>query len=153
MNDQFEIIKINTGKTGIIDFALTNTAKEKLIQNGIESVKKYFTEFLPKKRQNIACIYEKILDYTKKIKKSLEKNKIENSKIYFSDLMLFLTENKEIIHRDIYFQAIETKKEFINNLYYIKILNIPRFCNKKTFLLNLDEFIKNTENHLKNLFY
>lgn len=141
-NDQFDIIKINTGKTQVIDFNISNEIKGQLIESGYNCTKKYFETELVQKRENILNIYLKLEEYLSQFKNETAKDKTKDSLVTLGNLFLFLAENKMIIHKKIYNRIIEFKKLYLENLAATKFFNIQYLKNKNNIMSRLERIIK-----------
>ena len=140
-NDQFEIIRIDTGKIKVIDFGISNKEKDQMIEDGYKSVKKYFNYNLSDKRKKIRQIYEKINGNLGELKKNIIKGKIPDSFINIGTLSIYFAENKVFIHKFIYKQFVNLQNTFQNNLFSIKYLNIKILRDKKNILDMTDKLL------------
>ncbi len=145
-NDQFEIIKIDTGKIKILDFGISNEQKQELIQNGYNSVKKYFNYDLIDKQRKVSQIYEKINQNLKTLRKNINSNKIPESFINLGALSICFAENKGFVHKFIYREFIDLQTQFQNNLFSVKYLNIQLLRNKKDIVLKIDKILAEIKN-------
>jgi NTE family protein len=140
-NDQFDVIRIDTGRIRIIDFNISNQNKKQLIENGFNSVKKYFNYDLVKKRRAILSIYEKVLAQAKTLREHIIKNKIQDSFVVLGSLSIYFTENKDYIHKNIYCQFLELQNFFMNNVHELKVFKFNIFRNKKDILEKVEKLI------------
>lgn len=141
-NDQFDLIKIDTGKIKIIDFNISNEEKEELIFNGFDSVKKYFNYDLVKKKRNIAAIYEKILNQLKELKTLASKNKAKDCLIIIGGLSIYFAENRDYIHRGLYCQFIELQSMFQDSVYTLKFFKFNILRDRKNLTSKIDRMIE-----------
>lgn len=140
-NDQFEIIKIDTNKTKIMDFTISNEDKEELIICGFESVKKYFDYDFVKKKRNINKIYEKILAQLQILNGFVSKNKAKDCLVILGALSIYFTENKDYLHKRIYSQFIELQSLFQDSFYTFKFLKLNILRDRKNLTAKIDKLI------------
>ena len=114
-NDRYDYITINTGDVFFADFNLDKDSRRKLINLGYEQTKKYFTEILPKKKENIIELYSKISKYLKKSKKGMLSKNVEETQWWIGDIFIELCEHKEIIDPHIYNLIVDLKNNISNN--------------------------------------
>lgn len=145
-NDQFDVIKIDTGKIKIIDFGVSNTEKEKLIEDGYNCVKKYFDYDMREKRQKIEQIYEKIKENLKILQENINKNKISESFIITGNLSLYFAENKRFIHKFVYKEFTDLLAHFQNCLICVNFLNLSFLRDKKELNIRIEKLLANINN-------
>ena len=144
-NHQFEVIRVDTGKTKIIDFNISNGDKEELILSGFESVKKYFDYDFVKKRRNINKIYEKILGQLQFLKEYVSKNKAKDCLIIAGGLSICFTENKDYVHRGVYSQFIELQSLLLDSIYTLKFLKLNILRDRKNLIARIDKIISDLQ--------
>ncbi len=115
-NDRYDCITINTGDVFFADFNLDKDSRRKLINLGYEQTMKYFTEFLPSKKEKLISVYSKISKFLKNAKKGLKSKNVEETQWWFGDIFTLLCENKEIVDPFIYSQIVDLKNEISNNI-------------------------------------
>jgi len=140
-NDQFDIIRIDTGKTKIIDFNISNQNKEELILSGFESVKRYFDHDLVKKKKNINKMYEKILEQLYLVKEFVAKNKAKDCLIIIGGLSIYFAENKDYLHRGIYNQFLELQSLFQDSIYRLNFFHLSILRDRKNLIAKIDKLI------------
>jgi len=145
INAQFDVIKIDTGKIKIMDFNISDEAKEALILSGFESVKRYFDYDLVKKKRNINILYEKILLQLHVLKGFVSKNKARDSMIIIGSSSIFFAENKDILHRGIYSQFIELQSLFQSSIYKIKYIKFYILRDREILTAKIDRLIINLQ--------
>ena len=148
-NDQFDIIRIDAGKIKIIDFNISNNHKEELIINGFDSVKKYFSYDLVKKKRNINKIYEKILDQLKDLKEFVSWNNATDCSIIMGSLCIYFAENKDYIHRGIYGQFIELQGLLSESVYSFKFFKLNILRNRKNLTARVIKLIGDLQTFIK----
>jgi len=147
-NHQFEIIRIDAGKTKIIDFGISLEEKEELLKSGYNSVKKYFNYDLEEKNKNISKIYEKILFQLEILKELVAKNKAVEALATLSSLSIYFTENKNYIHKAVYNSFLEFQHSFQDNIYMLNFLKLNMLRNKKNMVVSLEKLILNLKLYL-----
>jgi len=140
-NAQFEIIRIDAGKTNIIDFNISNEHKEELIISGFESVKKYFNYDLVKKKRNINKIHEKMLKQLNDLKEFVFWNKAKDCLIIIGGLSLYFAENKDYIHKGLYNQFMELQSLFLESVYNVKFIKFSILRDRKNLTARINKLI------------
>lgn len=115
-NDRYDCITINTGDVFFADFNLDKDSRRKLINLGYEQTMKFFSNFLPSKKEKLIEVYSKISKYLKKSKKGLKSKNVEETQWWIGDIFIELCENKEIIDPIIYSQIVDLKNKISNNI-------------------------------------
>lgn len=149
-NDQFDVIRIDAGKTGIIDFNISNQGKEELILNGFESVKKYFDYDLVKKKRNINSIYEKILGQLNILKEHISKNKPKECLILIGGLSIYFVENKDFIHKIIYSRFLELQSLFMDSVYTLRFIKFSILRDRKSLSAKVERIITDLQDFMAN---
>jgi len=146
-NHQFEIIRIDAGKTKIIDFGISNDEKEELVKSGYNSVVKYFNYNLTEKNKNISKIYNKIIFQLEILKELVAKNKAVEALAALSFLSIYFTENKDYIHKAVYGSLLEFQHSFQDNMYMLKFLKLNLLRNKKEMTSSIEKIILNLQEY------
>lgn len=150
-NDNFDIIRIDIGNISIVDFNISAEEREKLIQKGFISIKSYLEDSLIQKKTSILEIYMNIQRTIKTLLDEISKNKITKAQITLGELLLFASEHKEIINREIFSQIFEIKEHFKKNLYSMPILGVPSLKNKNELIKITNYSLKYVENDIESL--
>lgn len=150
-NDQFEIIPINSGQSQIIDFNISDKQKVKLIQAGEASALNYFNDRFLEKRKLLIEKYEILHKKLKILTKNLNNDSIEESMLNLSDIIIFVVENKELVHKQIYLKILEIKNYYNQNLLRRNFLRKSRIKNKDVLLAKLTLFDEFLNKHLQGL--
>jgi len=150
-NDGFDVIRIDIGNIAIIDFNISSEEREKLIMKGFNSVKSYFEDTLIYKKKVILETYINLQKFQKIFLDEISANKITQGRITFGEMLLFATENKDIISRNIFSQITEIREIFHKSLYHIMFLNICTLKNKSNFIKLLKLSLKGIENEIYSL--
>jgi len=140
-NDQFDIVRIDTGKTKMIDFNISNDEKEILINQGYDSVNKYFNYDRMIKKQNIAKIYEKMTTKLKTLKNLVQKNKSKDALSKVGKLSIYFAENKDFIHKKIYNDFLEIQKLILKNAHTINYIGLDIMRERKIINSKIDVLI------------
>lgn len=148
-NDQFNIIKIDAGKTKIIDFNISNEEKENLVENGFKSVKKYFDYDFVKKKQTINSIYEKILGQLQILKELVSKNKAKDCLIIVGGLSIYFAENRDYIHKNLYSRFLELQGLFMDSIYTLKYIQLNILRDRKALITRIDKIISDLQEFME----
>lgn len=150
-NDQFDIIRIDTGKTQVIDFNISDEDKKWLIQSGYICTKKYFQINMLKKRKIMLDIYQKLDEHLKKFKIEIAKDKVKDSQVTMGNLSTFITENSCLIHKKIYERVIKIRKLYEDSLSTINIFKIQFLRDKDALTPRIDRSIKLLESYIQTI--
>lgn len=150
-NDQFDIVRIDTGKVQVIDFLISNGDKENLIQNGYDSVKKYFSGELVKKKKLLLWTYEKLHEYVQRLISEVSKSKIKESQLTIGDLSVFMADNKPLINQRLYAKIAKIRKAYKGSLSSIKYIGISTLKNKEFIVFKLEEISDELEYIIKEM--
>lgn len=155
-NDQFEIIRIDTGSTKVIDFGVSEAEKQKLIEDGYNAVRKYFEYDILEKRKKINQVYDKAIKNLKALKENINKNKIADSFILIGNLSIHFAENKKFTHKFIYKEFNDLLNNFQNCLICVNFLNLNFLRDKKEIISRIEKLlscIKQLQHNRHNLKY
>ncbi len=144
-NDQFEIIKIDTGRVKVIDFGISNSEKEQMIKDGYSYAKKYLDYEMPAKKRNINQIYTRLKQEIYELKKNIIKTKIPESSVNIGKISVLFTENKSYIHKILYNNFLDLQKSYQNNLMPVKYLGVTLLREKKAFITKIDRILADIE--------
>jgi NTE family protein len=150
-NDNYDIIRIDVGNISIIDFNISSQEREKLIKKGLDSVTEYFENTLVSKKKVILETYINLQRFLKSFFDEISSNKVTQGRITFGEMLLFMTENKDTVSRDIFSQITETREIFQKSLYHIMFLNICTLKNKSNFIKLLKANLKSIEDEISSL--
>ena len=141
-NDRYDYVIIDTKDVIMFDFTLDKNEKEKLIERGYETTKKYFLETLPQKKKVVLETYKKLLLNLNILSNSIKSNNARDSIFVTNEILSSFIDDSKYIDSSIC--------EYIKNIKDILIINI-----KKKFMFN--KVIENqkqaeeTVNHIKML--
>ena len=144
-NDQFDIIRVNTGNVQVIDFNISNEEKEELIIKGYECTKKYIENDLLKKKERILAIYQKLEEYLQQFRDEVAKDRTKDSLVTLGNISIFVSDNKDFIHKKISSRITELRRLYLNNLSSIKLFNLIFLKNKNDVLPKFDRILKQVE--------
>jgi len=147
-NDGFDVIRIDIGNISIIDFNISAEEREKLVERGFNSVRSYFEGTLICKKKIILETYINLHKFLKIFLDEISSNKVTQGRITLGELLLFATENKNIISKNIFSEITEIKEIFQKNLYSVVLLNISALKNKKEVIKTINYSLKNVENEI-----
>ncbi|MBQ6516505.1 patatin-like phospholipase family protein [bacterium] len=114
--DKIDIVKLHTGDVLIVDFNINKEQREKLVNAGYEQTKKYFSETLVSKKENLIVKYDYLLKLLNKLSDSVQKNNIVNSKIILGDIFDFFCDFKEVCDVGYYKDVKAYKTELLNSV-------------------------------------
>ena len=141
-NDRYDYVIIDTKDVIMFDFTLDKNEKEKLIERGYETTKKYFLETLPQKKKVVLETYKKLLLNLNILSNSIKSNNARDSIFVTNEVLSSFIDDSKYIDSSIC--------EYIKNFKESLIINI-----KKKFMFN--KVIENqkqaeeTVNHIKML--
>lgn len=141
-NDRYDYVIIDTKDVIMFDFTLDKNEKEKLIERGYETTKKYFLETLPQKKKVVLETYKKLLLNLNILSNSIKSNNARDSIFVTNEILSSFIDDSKYIDSSIC--------EYIKNFKESLIINI-----KKKFMFN--KVIENqkqaeeTVNHIKML--
>lgn len=141
-NDRYDYVIIDTKDVIMFDFTLDKNEKEKLIDIGYKTTKKYFLETLPQKKKVVLETYKKLLLNLNILSNSIKSNNARDSIFVTNEILSSFIDDSKYIDSSIC--------EYIKNFKESLIINI-----KKKFMFN--KVIENqkqaeeTVNHIKML--
>lgn len=141
-NDRYDYVIIDTKDVIMFDFTLDKNEKEKLIERGYETTKKYFLETLPQKKKVVLETYKKLLLNLNILSNSIKSNNARDSIFVTNEILASFIDDSKYIDSSIC--------EYLKNFKEGLIINI-----KKKFMFN--KVIENqkqaeeTVNHIKML--
>lgn len=141
-NDRYDYVIIDTKDVIMFDFTLDKNEKEKLIERGYETTKRYFLETLPQKKKVVLETYKKLLLNLNILSNSIKSNNARDSIFVTNEILSSFIDDSKYIDSSIC--------EYIKNFKESLIINI-----KKKFMFN--KVIENqkqaeeTVNHIKML--
>ena len=114
--DKIDIVKLHTGDVLIVDFNINREQREKLVNSGYEQTKKYFSETLVLKKENLIVKYDYLLKLLNKLSDSVQKNDVVNSKVILGDVFDLFCDFKEICDVNYYKDIKAYKTELLNSV-------------------------------------
>lgn len=149
--DDFDYIKLNTGDVIIIDFSMSESMRNVLIDLGYSQTMEYLTKKLVKKKERLVEDYELISGILIKLMDFIKSDNIERSRLLLGDLYIFLAEVKDIISLSSYEKIQTLKNEFIPASKGRSWFGKPRFKDKKKLLKTLTKAIFDVNSRINNL--
>ena len=141
--DKFDYIVLNTGDIILVDFNIPVDKREILIKTGYEQTMNYFRSVLPEKKIVLKKNYEILLENLNKIKKFIERRKIQHAKQAIGDLFIELCGIQNNIDCDFYKDIIDFKDRFLTNIIYPALFGKMILKNEKVILAELAKLISN----------
>jgi len=152
-NNKYDVVRIDVGNTNIIDFNLSAEDREKLIEKGFCSVKRFFTTTLIEKKKRILDIYIYLEKFHNALLNEISAGKITKARIALGDLALFVYDNQETISKDILLQINKIREIFQKNLKTVMLLNITTLKNKEQIIKTINSSLKSIDDEIENLKY
>ena len=107
-SDKFDYPVINTGNLNIVDFNISKSRREELMQSGYEQTMAYFTKELVVKKIRLGKIYSEILKLLKSCRQNISSGKILKAKENISEIFVCLLDTANCVDP----LDIELLKEF-----------------------------------------
>ena len=124
INDKFDYITINTGEVILVDFNMSETEREKLINIGYEQTINYFKHTLYEKKKIILNDYQIIYDLLNKFVMLMNKKNIDKAKNILGDIFINLYDCKDRIDANLCKELEIAKNRFLKELKPSKIFHI-----------------------------
>jgi len=148
--DKIDIVKLHTGDVLIVDFNINREQREKLVHSGYEQTKKYFSETLVSKKENLIVKYDYLLKLLYKLSDSVQKNDIVNCKVILCDIFDFLCDFKEIC--DIgYYKDIKSYKTELLNSVRTSFWGKKQFDDRADLCRKLDKITDDLKRHINEM--
>ena len=156
--DNFDYIKLNTGNVIILDFNMSETMRNQIIDTGYKQSMNYLTNYLPNKKENLVEKYDKILKPLEKLFPFIKSNNVKTSKVLLGEIFIELIETKDLINKKIFEDILSFKDEFLNSSGGRTWFGNSKFDNQTELLKHLsniifkiDSTIYELKNSIKNL--
>lgn len=124
INDKFDYITINTGEVILVDFNMSETEREKLINIGYEQTIDYFKHTLYEKKKILLNDYQIIYDLLNKFVMLMNKKNIDKAKNILGDIFINLYDCKDRIDANLCKKLEIAKNRFLKELKPSKIFHI-----------------------------
>ena len=147
-NDQFDVIRINTGNTRIIEFNLSNKEKEILMNKGYDAVRRYFGHTHQKKRRKINEIYDEIIYHLKGMRKLVVRKGAKEIIASLSELRIYFAENKDYIRKGIYNHFLQLQDSFLDSYVKVKFVGLNIMLDRNSLLKQIDALIEEIEDYI-----
>lgn len=149
--DKFDYIVFNTGDIVVVDFNISESKRNDLIQSGYNQTMNYFKNILPAKKTNIKNNYKIISSHLLKIQKLINANKTVKAKIQLGDLFIELSSIGENIDK-IDYEAIKRFKDlFLKNVQYPALFGKITLNNEKLIKAELSQINNNISSKINEL--
>lgn len=139
--DKFDYVVINTGEILIVDFNMSKSKRENLMQMGYDQTMEYFTKYLPAKKQEIIDVYKTIYENLIRTKKLLQKLNYSKAKTNLCELFIDLCELNKIIDLCDYQKIKEFKDFFFNNLHYPALFGKMKLRHEEKVMTELNNLL------------
>ena len=117
-NDKFDYIVLNTGDIVVVDFSISESKRNDLIESGYKQTMNYFKNILPQKKSEIKTAYQKLMPHLIKIQKQLNSKKIVKAKITLGELFTDICEISDIMDKSDFESIKRFKDIFLSNIKY-----------------------------------
>lgn len=111
-NDKYDYVVIDTKDVIMFDFTLSKEDKQKLIDIGYLTSKKYFLENLVQKKKGILPVYKRLLLNINLLKEAVCKNDVKQSLFVINEILSTMVEDTENIDY-LFYLKIKDLKDFI----------------------------------------
>ena len=91
-SDKFDYPIINTGNLNIVDFNISKSKREELVQSGYDQTVEYFTKELFDKKHRLKDLYADILNRLNECKRNISIGKFLKSKEHISEIFVTLVD-------------------------------------------------------------
>ncbi len=154
--DKYDYVTINTGDVLIVDFNLSEDKRKELIQQGYIQTKKYFTEKLPQKKQELEQKYKILQSGISNVVSELNRKNVINAKAALGNVYMNLCETKNLIE-DSFYNDIQSARYRMDNelkpsplFRKYSVSKIKSICEDfKRIQENLDKKINELKNYQK----
>lgn len=150
-NHQFDFVVINTGLVKTTDFHISIEQKEELINRGYNYSKQFFEKNIIKKSKKLLKTYEIMKKSTNLLHTQLKNNKIKDANITMADIAINLAENKEFIHKKVYYKMLNLRKMFVDNVFLTKFFNGRSLRKKEAIIIKLEQIINMLDYYISEL--
>ena len=127
-NDKYDYLVINTGDVVIFDFNYPLGKRQEIISAGYEAAMNYFKNRLPAKKQKIYSVYDKLLEFMRKIQEQILRKKYTKAKEFTGETFILLSDTKNLIDEKIYQEIKIFQKLLFSN---VKSGLLGQSCNNK----------------------
>ena len=116
MNDKFDYITINTGEVILVDFNISETERENLINIGYEQTMKYFKNTLCEKKKILLHDYQILYNLLNTFVKFMDKKHIDKAKNVLGEIYINLYNFKDRIDKNLCEELQIAKNKFLTEL-------------------------------------
>lgn len=116
--DKYDYLVVDTGNVIVVDFNYPQEKRQSIMDNGYNTTIKYFKEFLPTKKKNIAEEYDEILNYIRNIQGYMILGKYNNAKNKTSEMFIEIAKAKDILDEELYKRLSKFQTLIFENIKY-----------------------------------
>lgn len=149
--DKYDFIVINTGDIIIVDFNQPKNKRENLMNIGYEQAMKYFKDYLPKKKEHLFEVYDRIYLMFNRIHKAICSYKIMKAKMLLCETFVYLCEHAQFIDEKDYSLIKIFKDDFMDNIKYPALFGRAMLKSSKEIQASCDNIIKRLKEKLIDL--
>jgi len=140
-NDDFDYIKINTGDVIILDFNMSQTKRQKLVESGYKQTMDAFKATIAPKRQRALILYKSVSKIFMSLLDFIKSNDVKRARVILGELFILVCSQKNLLSQTLYEKIALFKNEFLDSASGKTIFGYPRFKNKKGLLKSLTRLI------------
>ena len=140
-NDKYDYIKIDAKDIKPVEFSISRERKKELIELGQNTTRDYFYNELKNKKQNLALVYQEILDDLRFIKELIKKSKSVEFKLLVTKTLLLISKNKDILNHHTYNQCINILEKITSSIKISYFFKRVTLTNQSKLLLELEQTI------------
>ncbi|MBE7704191.1 MAG: hypothetical protein E7Z90_00090 [Cyanobacteria bacterium SIG29] len=153
-NDRYDYVVIDAKDVILFDFAIEKDIKEKLVDKGYETTKKYFKNTLIKKKKDILPIYINIENNLKLLEKSISNNNPTEALFVINEILSSMHEDTKYIDISIYEKIKDLKNSLQKNIkktFLTKRIDNEKQIKERTEFINMlvKERIDDLNNYIK----
>lgn len=149
--DKYDFIVINTGDIIILDFNQPKEKREHLMDLGYKQTIKYFKEYLPKKKDHLFEIYDRIFSMFCRMHKAICSNNIKKAKMLLGDIFIYLSNHAHFIDAKDFETIKDYKDYFLENIKYPPLFGRTSLKSPKDVLMSTENIIECLKNKLVDL--
>ena len=150
-NDKYDFIVINTGDMVILDFNQPKDKREHLMELGYKQTVKYFREYLPKKKEHLFEIYDRIYSMFNSFYKAVCRRNISKAKMILGEMFIYFADHAKYMDNDDFAAICEFKDYFLDNIKYPALFGRTGLKNPKEIISRIENIIDRIKDKLFDL--
>ena len=141
-NDKYDFIIINTGDMIILDFNQAKEKREYLMELGYKQTIKYFREYLPKKKDHLFEIYDRIYSMFNSFNKALCGSNVIKAKTILGEIFIYFADHAQFMDAGDLDEIYRLKDDFLANIKYPALFGRTSLKNSKEILSETETIIE-----------